>query len=158
MHHGAAVLFTNETRTLFLLQQKDFRYALHPYGFSFFGGKIKEGESSSDAALREITEELGPFGAYLLNKNGLTTFFDGIIHGGKGDFALTVFECALETRDFNLLSTVETKEGKGSLVVTRELLQNLKLIFNIQITLHEYFVRLPILDRLTAVGETHAGI
>lgn len=138
MHRGVGVLFTNNNRTLFLLQQKDENYHLHPYGISYFGGKMEDGESCRDTAFREVREELGAEAEALCKKAGLGKICTTVLQGPKGNFELNVFECVLYDSDFKSLSRVKPKEGRGSIVADRHLLRNVKMIFGIEKCLDYY--------------------
>ena len=144
MHHGAGVLITNTERRLFLLQQKNEGYRPHPYGFSFFGGAVEGEEMPDEAAFREVCEELGADAGKLVcseGNEGATEIFAGLIHT-KTPFWLTIFEIALKSEDFEAIAKMEVQEGRTSVVVDRELLKNLKMIWGIEIALKDYLSRL----------------
>lgn len=142
MHHGAAVLITNTERNRFLLQQKDETYRPHPYGFSFFGGAVEAEELPDEAAFREVWEELGAEAGTLLTQNeSALEIFAGAIPT-KTPFWLTVFEIALKSEDFEIVAKAKVHEGRASVVVDRDLLKNLKMIWGIEISLKDYLARL----------------
>lgn len=60
LHPGSAVLITNKSRTKFVLQQKRPNHIIPRYrnARSFFGGSMEPGETSEEALLRELEEEI----------------------------------------------------------------------------------------------------
>ena len=54
----SVIIFYNSYGEI-LLQKKDLRYPPHPGCWAFFGGGIEEGETSYQAIVREVDEELG---------------------------------------------------------------------------------------------------
>ena len=108
------LLFDKEKR--FLLQQRTDDAPTYPGEFSFFGGKIEEGETPEAAIRRECIEELG----YELTEP--TLVFDAIVNSRYGKRHGYLF---LEQYDPNKKLTLN--EGKAMRWVKSEELNTLQI-------------------------------
>lgn len=57
MRAAVFMLFNDEGKIL--LQKRDSTYKPHPNAWTFFGGHIRENETSLECVMREVKEELG---------------------------------------------------------------------------------------------------
>lgn len=143
-HHGICGLITNTARDLFYLQQKDELYKHHPLGWSFFGGKQEEGETSEEALLREFSEELHPDASLLANWAAKQVVFSGKVAGVAQatkisvSYNLTLFEVVLSEKSLLAICKLPTNEGRGGLLVGRQVASRLDWIMGLETVFQDY--------------------
>jgi 8-oxo-dGTP pyrophosphatase MutT (NUDIX family) len=135
LHHGVVALVTNPERTRFFIQQKDEGYRPFPLGYSLFGGAVEAGESLAQALARELREELGAVAERLLAAEVTLVFSQRPLAVG---FELSLFEVVLEAHLLESLAEVAVLEGRRGVVVSREELTTMPLIWGLGAVVDAY--------------------
>jgi len=116
VHRAAGILLIDDEKRM-ILQHRDAGAPTHPNTWALFGGRIEDGESPEEGAIREIKEELGV-------KVELTFFKKYLHEQDKGVYEQYVFTAPLqhsleqlksqqtEGDDVGLFSFEETKTLK----------------------------------------------
>lgn len=139
MHHGVAIVLTNQERTLFVLQEKDELYKPHPNGISLFGGEVEKGESPIVAIKRELKEELVEEVATFIIQEGIKEVCELTIQPEMGErYKLTLFECVQDNQTLLLLPKIRVREGKCAIACARENLLDLDFVWGLDLALKHY--------------------
>ena len=136
--HGVVALVTSRERTRFFIQQKDEGYRPFPLGYSLFGGAIEAGEQPAEALTRELREELGAAAERLLAA-GATCVLEGrtLATGVK----VSLFEIVIEAAEREALADVPVLEGLRGVVVEREVLRGMELVWGLHELVKVYLDR-----------------
>lgn len=137
-HHGVVALVTNRERTRFFIQQKDESYPAFPLGYSLFGGAIEAGERPDEALARELREELGEAAERLLAAEVTCVLPARPLAGG---FVVSLFEVVLEGEGIEALAEVPVLEGKRGVVLDREALGRMTLVWGLHELVEAYLER-----------------
>lgn len=121
----ACVSITTPRRALFYLQEKDDRHPIPMFRgkYAFFGGKAEQGESSYEAARRELEEEL-TIGAARAIIPHLALFFTLTLQRTyllpKNKYcAVHLYEAMLPERVIRAFARLPIYEGKRGVLVSR---------------------------------------
>lgn len=137
-HHGVVALVTNRERTRFFIQQKDESYPAFPLGYSLFGGAIEAGERPEEALARELREELGEAAERLLAAEVACVFEGRTLATGV---VLSLFEIVIEAAELEALAEVPVLEGLRGVVVDREALRGMELVWGLHELVGAYLER-----------------
>jgi len=130
-HRGTGVIVRNESKSRFLVQEKDADYVPCPGCFSFFGGAIEAGETPDEALWRELAEELDPTAVQLLGRSARQVFQGTIPAGGDSNFEFTLFEIVVQDRVLDSLASRPVREGLAARVLSRQSLEEVHLVWNL---------------------------
>lgn len=134
-HHGVVAVVTNPARTRFFIQQKDEGYRPFPLGYSLFGGAVEAGESLVEALARELREELGAEAERLLAAEPRCVLTKRPLAAG---FVVSLFEVVVDGHVLESLAVVPVLEGRRGVVVSREELTTMPLIWGLGAVVDAY--------------------
>jgi 8-oxo-dGTP pyrophosphatase MutT (NUDIX family) len=137
-HHGVVAIVTNPERTRFFIQQKDEAYRPFPLGYSLFGGAIEPGEEPAEALERELREELGVAAERLLAAEITCVFEARTLATG---IVLSLFEVVLDAAQLEALAEVPVLEGRRGVVLDREALRSMPLVWGLHELVGAYLER-----------------
>ena len=110
---GVAVILYDEQMRV-LVQARDEHAHLNPNKITFFGGAIESGENPEQAAVREVSEELG----IRITKPSLVTEIANFNNTSTTQYLLAV---EISSRTLSALSKEQPREGRAALILTKPL-------------------------------------
>ena len=144
IHHGVAVVITNNQKNLFYIQQKDETYWIKrdKLKYCFFGGAVNSQEKEADALKRELLEELEKSAANLIIKNSnkiFNSFFKTTHSEFKKDVKFALFESILPEDELKKISQFPIKEGKCGKLIKKTELKIKDFMKDLKTPIKEYF-------------------